>query len=90
MLNTVATMFKVFLDTFGVTILVPLIVFILGLIIRVDIKKAFRAAIFMAIGLTAFNLILGILWGEMNTVMTLISQNTGRQRRRSCTTTLWA
>lgn len=78
MLNTVATMFKVFLDTFGVTILVPLIVFILGLIIRVDIKKAFRAAIFMAIGLTAFNLILGILWGEMNTVMTLISQNTGR------------
>ncbi|MDD3404008.1 MAG: PTS sugar transporter subunit IIC [Hespellia sp.] len=78
MLNTIATLFKGFLDTFGVTILVPLIVFVLALLIKVDIKKAFRAAVFMAIGLTAFNLILGILWGELNTVMTLISQNTGK------------
>lgn len=78
MLNTIATLFKGFLDTFGVTILVPLIVFILGVIIKVDVKKAFRAAVFMAIGLTAFNLILGILWGQMSTVMSLISANTGR------------
>ncbi len=78
MLNNIASIFKTFLDTFGVTILVPLIVFILALIIRVEVQKAFRAAVFMAIGLTAFNLILNILWGEMNTVMTLISQNTGR------------
>lgn len=78
MLNTIATVFKEFLDTFGVTILVPLIVFILALIIGVEAKKAFRAAIFMAIGLTAFNLILNTLWSEMNTVMTLISENTGR------------
>ncbi|MDO5146211.1 MAG: PTS transporter subunit IIC [Eubacteriales bacterium] len=79
MLNHVAAVFKSFLDIFGVTILVPLIVFILALLIKVEVQKAFRAAVFMAIGLTAFNLILGILWGEMNTVMTLISQNTGRQ-----------
>jgi len=32
----------------------------------------------MAIGLTAFNIILGILWGQLDAVMKLISQNTGR------------
>ena len=78
MLQTIAIAFKAFLDTFGVTILVPLIVFLLSLALKVELKKAFRAAIFMAIGLTAFNLILGILWGQMDTVMRLISQNTGR------------
>ncbi len=78
MLSNIAVIFKTFLDTFGVTILVPLIVFILGMLIKVEFKKAFRAAIFMAIGLTAFNLILGTLWGELNTVMTMISANTGR------------
>ncbi len=78
MITAIATGFKAFLDTFGVTILVPLIVFLLSLALKVEFKKAFRAAVFMAIGLTAFNLILGILWGQMDTVMRLISQNTGR------------
>ncbi|MDD6348311.1 MAG: PTS sugar transporter subunit IIC [Lachnospiraceae bacterium] len=78
MITVLGTAFKAFLDTFGATVLVPIIVFILALVIRVEAKKALRAAIYMAIGLTAFNLILGILWGELNTVMTLISQNTGK------------
>ena len=69
---------KSFIDIFGVTILVPIVIFILSLALRVPVKKAFRAAIFMAIGLTAFNLILNTLWGQMNTVMVLISNNVGR------------
>lgn len=77
-LQSIGTIFKSFLDTFGVTILVPLVIFALCLAIKVDIKKAFRAAVFMAIGLTAFNIILGILWGQLSTVMSLISANIGR------------
>ena len=69
---------KSFIDVFGVTILVPIVIFVLSLALRVPVKKAFRAAIFMAIGLTAFNLILNTLWGQMNTVMVLISNNVGR------------
>lgn len=72
------TIFKAFLDTFGVTILVPIVVFILSLALRVPVKKGARAAVFMAIGLTAFNLILGILWGQLNNVMVLISSNIGK------------
>lgn len=72
------SIFKAFLDTFGVTVLVPLVVLTLSIAIRVEFKKALRAAIFMAIGLTAFNLILGILWGQLNNVMVLISANVGK------------
>lgn len=73
------TIFKnQFLDVFGVTILVPIVIFILSLALRVPAKKGARAAIFMAIGLTAFNLILNILWGQLNTVMVLISGNIGK------------
>ena len=78
MLEQIGVIFKTFMDTFGASILVPLIVFILSLILRVKPMQAFRAAIFMAIGLTAFNIILGILMDEMGTVMPLMSENTGR------------
>ncbi len=77
-LGAMGTAFKAFLDTFGVTVLVPLVIFLLSLILRVEVKKAFRAAIYMAIGLTAFNLILGILWGQMDSIMSMISANIGR------------
>lgn len=78
LLQQAANAFKVFLDTFGVTVLVPIVVFLLSVAIRVEVKKALRAAIFMAIGLTAFNLILGILWGQLDGVMIAISANVGK------------
>ena len=78
MLGAISTGFKSFMDIFGSTILVPIVVFILSLILKVKAKDAFRAAIFMAIGLTAFGLILNILWGQMDTIMSLMSANIGR------------
>lgn len=77
-LSTLAVGFKAFLDIFGSRILVPLIILLLSLAMRVEFKKALRAAVYMAIGLTAFNIILGLLWSELDTVMSLVSQNTGR------------
>jgi PTS system galactitol-specific IIC component len=74
-----ADVFKIFIDTFGVTVLVPAVIFILSVSIGVAFQKALRAAIFMAIGLTAFQIILGILWGQLNGVMTAISANVGRK-----------
>lgn len=78
MLDTISVAFKSFMDIFGAQLLVPMVVFILSLILRVKPKQAFRAAIYMAIGLVAFNIILGILMGQMESVMTLISSNTGK------------
>lgn len=78
MLNTIAVVFKSFMDIFGAQLLVPLVVFLLSLVLKVKPMQAFRAAVYMAIGLTAFNIILGILMGQMDSVMTLISANTGK------------
>ncbi len=74
----IGSAFNSFLSIFGVSILVPIVVFLLSLALRVPVAKGARAAIFMAIGLTAFSLILGILWGQLSGVMTLISGNVGR------------
>lgn len=78
MLNTIAVVFKSFMDIFGAQLLVPMVVFLLSLVLKVKPMQAFRAAVYMAIGLTAFNIILGILMGQMDSVMTLISANTGK------------
>lgn len=78
MLNSIAVIFKTFMDIFGAQLLVPMVVFLLSLALKVKPMQAFRAAVYMAIGLTAFNIILGILMGQMDSVMTLISANTGK------------
>ena len=78
MLYSVGVAFKSFMDIFGATILVPIVVFLLSLALKVKPMQAFRAAIYMAIGLTAFNIILGILMGQIESVMSLMSANTGK------------
>lgn len=78
MLNSIGIVIKSFMDIFGASILVPMIVFLLSLVLKVKPIQAFRAAIYMAIGLTAFNIILGILMEQMDGVMTLMSANTGK------------
>ena len=78
MLLTIGTAFKFFMDIFGAQLLVPMVVFLLSLILKVKPKQALRAAVYMAIGLVAFNIILGILMGQMGNVMTLMSENAGK------------
>ena len=78
LITALGTGFKAFLDTFGASVLAPTVVFLLSLALKVEFKKALRAFLYMAIGLTAFNIILGQLWGAMNTVMLNFSANVGK------------
>lgn len=68
---------KMVIDLFGPTIFVPVVVFILSLCMRVEPNKAFRGALYMGIGLTAFNIILGGLMGSLGPIVTEMVQNTG-------------
>lgn len=68
---------KMVLDLFGATILVPIVVFILCLFLKVQVKQAFRGALYMGIGLAAFNIILGGLMGTLAPVVVEMVQNTG-------------
>lgn len=69
--------FKLVMDTFGAAIIVPIVVFILSLFLGVEAKKALRGALFMGIGLTAFNIILGVLVGGIAPLINEMVQNTG-------------
>ncbi len=71
------TMVKTVIDVFGSTIIVPVVVFILSLIMRVKPKDAFKGALFMGVGLTAFNIILGSLMGSLSPMVTQMVKNTG-------------
>jgi PTS system galactitol-specific IIC component len=68
---------KLVMDVFGAAIIVPIVVFILSLCLKVEVKKALRGAIFMGIGLTAFNIILGVLVGSIAPLITEMVNNTG-------------
>ena len=46
---------------FGSTIIVPIVIFIISMCMRVGVKKSFQGAIYMAVGLTLFNAVLGVL-----------------------------
>jgi len=72
----VATL-KFIIDLFGSTILVPVVVFILALFLKVELRKAARAAINMAVGLTAFNAIVSVLLGNLGPVVTEMVEHAG-------------
>ncbi|MEM3573784.1 MAG: PTS transporter subunit IIC [Nitrososphaeria archaeon] len=47
------------INALGVTVLLPIVIFILALIFRVKVSKAFRSALLIGIGFIGINLILG-------------------------------
>lgn len=68
---------KLILDLFGPSIIVPIVVFVLSLFLKVPRKQAFQGALYMGIGLTAFNIILGGLMGSLAPVVAEMVKNTG-------------
>lgn len=46
-------------DTFGAPIIVPIIIFIIALLLKVSMKKAFISALYAGIGLQGFTMVLG-------------------------------
>ncbi|MFY9174886.1 MAG: PTS transporter subunit IIC [Peptococcia bacterium] len=68
---------KMIIDLFGASILVPIVVLILSLFLRVKFKDALRGAIFMGIGLAAFNIILGSLMASLGPAVNTMVENTG-------------
>ena len=46
-------------DTFGPAIFVPVVLFIIALVMKVSVKKAFNSALLAGVGLTGFNMLIG-------------------------------
>lgn len=62
---------------FGSTIIVPIVIFIISMCMKVGVKKSFQGAVYMAVGLTLFNAILGILMSAITPYVTAMANNVG-------------
>lgn len=62
---------------FGSSIIVPVIIFIISLIMKTSVKKSFQGALYMGVGLTMFNVLLGALLGGIAPYVIAMAQNTG-------------
>ena len=64
---------------FGSTIIVPVVIFIISMFMRVGVKKSFQGAIYMAVGLTLFNAVLGVLMTAITPYVTAMADHVGIQ-----------
>lgn len=70
-------MFNSMMGIFGSTIIVPIVIFIISMCMRVGFKKSFQGAVYMAVGLTLFNAVLGVLMSAITPYVTAMADNVG-------------
>ncbi|NTW71810.1 MAG: PTS sugar transporter subunit IIC [Eubacteriaceae bacterium] len=62
---------------FGSSIVVPVVIFIISMVVGVGVKKSFQGALYMGVGLTMFNVLLGALLGGIAPYVVSMAQNVG-------------
>lgn len=63
----------------GATVVLPFIMFFLGLIFRLGFSKSFKSALTIGIGFIGINLIIGYFWGAVSPVAIAFSEMTGNR-----------
>jgi galactitol PTS system EIIC component len=71
---------KAFFDTFGASIMLPIIIFILAVILGAKIGRAFRSGVTVGIAFIGINLIIGLMWGSLSGVGQALVTNLGISR----------
>lgn len=80
MLDSILAGIKLFFDTFGATIMLPIIITILALILGAKFGRAVRAGITVGIAFIGINLVIGLMWGALTEVGQALVTNMGIQR----------
>jgi galactitol PTS system EIIC component len=80
MLDSILSAIKLFFDTFGATIMLPIIIFILALILGAKFGRAFRAGITVGIAFIGINLVVNLMWGSLSEVGQALVTNLGIER----------
>lgn len=79
-MDAILTGLKFFFDTFGATILLPIIIIILALILGAKFGRAFRAGVTVGIAFIGIDLIVGLMWGSLSDVGQALVTNLGINR----------
>ncbi len=80
MLDSILSAIKLFFDTFGATVMLPIIIIILALILGAKFGRAFRAGITVGIAFIGINLIIDLMWGSLTGVGQALVTNLGIER----------
>lgn len=67
-------------DSLGATVILPIIIFLIGVFLGAKPGKAFRAGVMIGIAFIGINLVIGLMWGSLSGVAQAIVTNTGVQR----------
>jgi PTS system galactitol-specific IIC component len=62
------TTLKAVIDSLGATVVLPIIIFFVGLVLGAKPGKAFRAGITIGIAFIGINLVIGLMWGSLSNV----------------------
>ena len=79
-METFLTTLKAVIDSLGATVVLPIIIFILGLILGAKPGKAFRAGVTIGIAFIGINLVIDLMWGTLSGVGTAMVTNWNIQR----------
>lgn len=74
------TTLKGVIDSLGATVVLPIIIFVMGLIMGAKPGKAFRAGITIGIAFIGINLVVGLMWGTLSNVAQAMVTNWNIQR----------
>jgi len=74
------TTLKSVIDSLGATVVLPIIIFVMGLIMGAKPGKAFRAGITIGIAFIGINLVIGLMWGTLSNVAQAMVTNWNIQR----------
>ncbi|MDR1573326.1 MAG: PTS galactitol transporter subunit IIC [Clostridiales Family XIII bacterium] len=63
----------------GAGVFLPIIMFLLGMVIRMPVRKAISAALLLGVAFTGMNIIIGFMTGAISPAASELVENTGRQ-----------
>lgn len=79
-MDSFLTGLKTAVDTLGPTVLLPIVIFIIGVVLGAKPGRAFRAAVTIGVAFIGINLVLGLMLGSIGDVAQAIVTNTGIKR----------
>ncbi|MQT11399.1 PTS galactitol transporter subunit IIC [Segnochrobactrum spirostomi] len=71
---------KAVVDSLGATVLLPIVIFVIGLVLGAKPGRAFRAGVTIGVAFIGINLVLGLMFTSLADVAQAIVKNTGIQR----------
>lgn len=71
---------KLFFDTFGATVMLPIIIIVLALILGAKFGRAFRAGVTVGIAFIGINLVVDLMWVSLSDVGQALVTNLGINR----------